>query len=223
MMSCRRTAKPAWKKIRCVLDSKEDCDKKVVENAPLYKDSLNEASTSFFNQVLTGLDKLGIKYRVNNRLVRGLDYYSHTVFELVTDKLGAQGTVLAGGRYDGLVEQMGGGKVAGIGWACGVERLSMLLEADVSLPRPVAVIPVTEDVNLQAVEIAYRLRKAGFSVDQSYGGNMKKRMIKANKANAFAAVIVGPDELANGEVTVKNLDSGEQKTVALNNIEKEIN
>lgn len=206
-----------------VLDSKEDYDKKVVENAPLYKDSLNEASTSFFNQVLTGLDKLGIKYRVNNRLVRGLDYYSHTVFELVTDKLGAQGTVLAGGRYDGLVEQMGGGKVAGIGWACGVERLSMLLEADVSLPRPVAVIPVTEDVNLQAVEIAYRLRKAGFSVDQSYGGNMKKRMIKANKANAFAAVIVGPDELANGEVTVKNLDSGEQKTVALNNIEKEIN
>ena len=203
-----------------MLDSKEDCDKKVVENAPLYKDSLNEASTSFFNRVLTGLDKLGIKYRVNNRLVRGLDYYSHTVFELVTDKLGAQGTVLAGGRYDGLVEQMGGGKVAGIGWACGVERLSMLLEA---LPRPVAVIPVTEDVNLQAVEIAYRLRKAGFSVDQSYGGNMKKRMIKANKANAFAAVIVGPDELANGEVTVKNLDSGEQKTVALNNIEKEIN
>ena len=99
----------------------------------------------------------------------------------------------------------------------------MLLEVDVSLPRPVAVIPVTEDVNLQAVEIAYRLRKAGFSVDQSYGGNMKKRMIKANKANAFAAVIVGPDELANGEVTVKNLDSGEQKTVALNNIEKEIN
>lgn len=184
---------------------------------------MNEASTSFFNQVLTGLDKLGIKYRVNNRLVRGLDYYSHTVFELVTDKLGAQGTVLAGGRYDGLVEQMGGGKVAGIGWACGVERLSMLLEADVSLPRPVAVIPVTEDVNLQAVEIAYRLRKAGFSVDQSYSGNMKKRMIKANKANAFAAVIVGPDELANGEVTVKNLDSGEQKTVALNNIEKEIN
>ena len=97
-----------------VLDSKEDCDKKVVENAPLYKDSLNEASTSFFNQVLTGLDKLGIKYRVNNRLVRGLDYYSHTVFELVTDKLGAQGTVLAGGRYDGLVEQMGGGKVVTI-------------------------------------------------------------------------------------------------------------
>ena len=201
-----------------VLDSKEECDKKVVENAPLYKDSLNQASTAFFNQVLAGLDKLGIKYRVNNRLVRGLDYYSHTVFELVTDKLGAQGTVLAGGRYDGLVEQMGGGAVAGIGWACGVERLSMLLEADVSLPRPVAVIPVTEDVNMQAIEVAYSLRKAGFRVEQSYSGNMKKRMIKANKANAFAAVIVGPDELAEGKATVKNLDSGEQKTVALNEL-----
>ena len=206
-----------------VLDSKEECDKKVVENAPLYKDSLNEASTAFFNQVLTGLDKLGIKYRVNNRLVRGLDYYSHTVFELVTDKLGAQGTVLAGGRYDGLVEQMGGGKVSGIGWACGVERLSMLLDADVSLPRPIAVIPVTEDVNLSALEIAYRLRKAGFRVEQSYGGNMKKRLMKANKVNASQAVIIGPDELSEGKVTIKNLDSGEQKTVDLNTIEKEIN
>ena len=94
-----------------VLDSKEECDKAVVEKAPLYADSLNEKSKAFFAKVLDGLDRLGIKYRVNNRLVRGLDYYSHTVFELVTDKLGAQGTVLAGGRYDGLVEQMGGGAV----------------------------------------------------------------------------------------------------------------
>ena len=113
-----------------VLDSKEECDKAVVEKAPLYADSLNEKSKAFFAKVLDGLDRLGIKYRVNNRLVRGLDYYSHTVFELVTDKLGAQGTVLAGGRYDGLVEQMGGGAVAGIGWACGVERLAMLLDEE---------------------------------------------------------------------------------------------
>ena len=86
-----------------VLDSKEDCDKKIVENAPLYADSLNENSAAFFQEVLKGLDLLGIKYRVNNRLVRGLDYYAHTVFELTTDKLGAQGTVLGGGRYDGLI------------------------------------------------------------------------------------------------------------------------
>ena len=205
-----------------VLDSKEECDKEVVAGAPLYCDSLNETSKNFFNEVLRGLDALGIKYRINNRLVRGLDYYSHTVFELVTDKLGAQGTVLAGGRYDGLVEQMGGGAVAGIGWACGVERLSMLLDEDVSLPRPIAVIPVGEDTNSKAIEIAYQLRKAGFRVEQSYSGNLKKRMIKANKVNACKAVIIGSDELLKNEATVKDLDSGEQKTIALNNIVEEI-
>ena len=201
-----------------VLDSKEECDKAVVAGAPLYADSLNEASAKFFADVLQGLDNLGIKYRVNNRLVRGLDYYSHTVFELMTDKLGAQGTVLAGGRYDGLVEQMGGGKVAGIGWACGVERLSMLLEADTSLPRPIAVIPVGEDTNAEAIKIAYSLRRAGYRVEHSYSGNLKKRMIKANKANAYKAVIIGSDELASNQVTLKDLDSGEQKTVALSNL-----
>lgn len=206
-----------------VLDSKEDCDKAVVAEAPLYKDSLNEASTNFFNEVLAGLDKLGIKYRINNRLVRGLDYYSHTVFELVTDKLGAQGTVLAGGRYDGLIEQMGGGKVAGIGWACGVERLAMLLEADVSLPRSIAVIPVGDDVNTKAIEIAYKLRRAGFVVEQGYSGNLKKRMIRANKANAYKAVIIGSEELANNVVTLKDLDSGEQKSVAVDKLIEELN
>lgn len=205
-----------------VLDSKEECDKEVVAGAPLYCDSLNEASRNFFKDVLKGLDALGIKYRINNRLVRGLDYYSHTVFELVTDKLGAQGTVLAGGRYDGLVEQMGGGAVAGIGWACGVERLSMLLESDVSLPRPVAVIPVGEDTAGKAMEIAYILRRAGCRVEQSYSGNLKKRMIKANKANAYKAVIIGSDELAENKVTIKDLDSGGQKTVAVDKIVEEI-
>lgn len=206
-----------------VLDSKEDCDKAVVENAPLYADSLNEASKDFFAKVLHGLDLLGIKYRVNNRLVRGLDYYSHTVFELTTDKLGAQGTVLAGGRYNGLVEQMGGGNVAGIGWACGVERLAMLLENDVELPRPVAVIPMGEDAEDKALEISNQLRRAGFRVEQSYSGNMKKRMTKAVKANAFKAVIIGSDELAKGEAAVKDLDSGEQKNVKFANIVEEIN
>ncbi|MBQ9270904.1 MAG: histidine--tRNA ligase [Alphaproteobacteria bacterium] len=205
-----------------VLDSKEECDKAVVENAPLYADSLNEESRKFFADVLHGLDLLGIKYRINNRLVRGLDYYSHTVFELTTDKLGAQGTVLAGGRYNGLVGQMGGGDVAGIGWACGVERLAMLLAEDIALPRPIAVIPVGEDTFDAALEISYKLRLAGFSVEQSYGGNMKKRMIKANKANACKAVIIGSDELADKTVTIKDLDSGAQKTVALANLTEEL-
>ncbi len=205
-----------------VLDSKEECDKAVVENAPLYADSLNEASKTFFNKVLNGLDKLGIKYRVNNRLVRGLDYYSHTVFELVTDKLGAQGTVLAGGRYDGLVEQMGGGAVAGIGWACGVERLAMLLDETPEVVRPIAVIPVGEDTEDKALEIAYALRRAGLKVEQGYSGNLKKRMIKANKIKACKAVIIGSDELAKGMVTLKDLDSGEQKTVVIEQLIEEL-
>ena len=206
-----------------VLDSKEECDKIVVANAPLYRDSLNETSSLFFAEVLKGLDSLGIKYHINDRLVRGLDYYSHTVFELTTDKLGAQGTVLAGGRYDGLVEQMGGGKVAGIGWACGVERLSMMLDNDVNLPRPIAIIPVGDDTNNEAIKIAYKLRCAGYRVEHSYSGNLKKRMTKANKANAYLAVIIGSEELASQQVTIKDLDKGEQKTVALSDLLKEIN
>ena len=206
-----------------ILDSKEECDKEVVANAPLYADSLNEASKKFFDDVLRGLTDLGIKFKVNNRLVRGLDYYSHTVFELTTDKLGAQGTVLAGGRYDGLVEQMGGGHVAGIGWACGVERLSMLLEEAPSLPRPIAVIPVGEDTQEEAVKIAYKLRRAGYRVEHSYSGNLKKRMTKANKVNAYLAVIIGSDELAAQKITIKDLDKGEQKAVALADLLKEIN
>ena len=205
-----------------ILDSKEDCDKAVVENAPLYADSLNDESKAFFAAVLSGLDKLNIKYRVNNRLVRGLDYYTHTVFELVTDKLGAQGTVLAGGRYNGLVEQMGGGNVAGIGWACGVERLAMLLDNPPEKTRPIAVIPVGDDVNEAALDIAQKLRLGGFYVEQGYGGNMKKRMIKANKLNARIAIIVGADELAGGEVVVKNLDNGEQKNVKIEKLPEEI-
>ena len=205
-----------------VLDSKEECDKAVVENAPLYADSLNEASKTFFNKVLNGLDRLGIKYRVNNRLVRGLDYYSHTVFELVTDKLGAQGTVLAGGRYDGLVEQMGGGAVAGIGWACGVERLAMLLDEDPEVVRPIAVIPVGDDTEDKALEIAYALRRAGLKVEQGYSGNLKKRMMKANKFNACKAIIIGSDELTQGVVTLKDLDNGEQKNIAIEKLVEEL-
>ena len=118
---------------------------------------------------------------------------------------------------------MGGGKIAGIGWACGVERLSMLFEGDVSRPRPIAVIPVGDEAKEKALEISYALRKAGFSVDQAYSGNIKKRMIKANKANASHAVIIGGDELLKGEATIKNLDSGDQKQVVLAKVVEEIN
>ncbi|MBF0394553.1 MAG: histidine--tRNA ligase, partial [Alphaproteobacteria bacterium] len=110
-----------------ILDSKDEGDRRVVADAPLLGDHLNEASRAFFDGLKRGLDGLGVAYRVNPRLVRGLDYYCHTAFEFTTDALGAQGTVLAGGRYDGLIGQMGGPATPGIGWAAGVERLGMLL------------------------------------------------------------------------------------------------
>jgi len=117
---------------------------------------------------------------------------------------------------------MGGGKVCGIGWACGVERLSMLLEKAEEKVRPIAVVPLGEDTFEEALKIAYRLRKLGFAVEHSYSGNIKKRMTKANKVNAFAAVIIGSDELQRGVLTLKNLDSGEQREIKIDDLEKEI-
>ena len=161
---------------------------------------------------------MGIPFVVNPRLVRGLDYYRHTVFEFITDSLGAQGTVLGGGRYDGLVEQLGGSKTAGVGFGAGIDRLSLLLEEVGKVPesvRPIAVVPVGADVVLPMMKIAHDLRAAGLIVDMSYAGNMAKRLKKANKINAIAAVIMGSDEQAQGIVTVRNLDSGEQQSVSL--------
>lgn len=201
-----------------ILDSKDEGDKKIVENAPKMTDYLNEESKKFFEDVQAGLTALGLPFTVNPRLVRGLDYYRHTVFEFITDSLGAQGTVLGGGRYDGLVEQLGGSKTAGVGFGAGIDRLSLLLEEVGKVPestRPIAVVPVGADVVLPMMKIAHDLRGAGLVVDMSYAGNMAKRLKKANKINAIAAVIMGSDEQAQGIVTVRNLDSGEQQSVSL--------
>lgn len=203
-----------------ILDSKDEGDRALVANAPRISDYYNEPSKAFFDEVLAGLDALGIEYVINERLVRGLDYYSHTAFEFITTKLGAQGTVLAGGRYDGLMEIMGGPPTAGIGWAAGIERLADLVSPDLmpSELRPIAIVPVGADCQGQALKIAQQLRTAGHAVHMSYKGNMGKRMKRANKANSVAAVIIGEDELARAVVTVKNFDDGTQTEVALNQL-----
>ncbi|WP_417623970.1 histidine--tRNA ligase [Paremcibacter congregatus] len=203
-----------------ILDSKDEGDKVLVADAPKISDYYNETSRAFFDEVLNGLDALGIEYVRNERLVRGLDYYSHTAFEFVTSKLGAQGTVLAGGRYDGLIEKMGGPATAGIGWAAGMERLADLISPDL-VPedeRPIAVVPVGAEGQTEAMRLAQVLREAGFAIDMSYRGNMGKRMKRANKANAVAAVLVGEDELKRGVVTVKKFDDGSQSEVALDQL-----
>lgn len=200
-----------------ILDSKDEGDKKIVENAPAMIDFLNEDSRVFFDSVKAGLTEMDIPFVVNPRLVRGLDYYRHTVFEFITDSLGAQGTVLGGGRYDGLVEELGGPKTAGIGFGAGIDRLSLLLQEtgkQPAEPRPIAVIPVGDDTLLPIMKIAHDLRQNGFIVDMAYSGNMGKRMKKANKINACAAVIMGSDEYEKGIVTVRDLDTGDQNEIA---------
>ncbi|MCW5699192.1 MAG: histidine--tRNA ligase [Rhodospirillales bacterium] len=205
-----------------ILDSKDKDDQAVVANAPLITDSLNAASRGFLEEVLKGLEVLGIAYRHNPRLVRGLDYYCHTAFEFTTDALGAQNAVLAGGRYDGLAEQLGGPSTPGIGWAAGVERLAMLVSDVPPLPRPVAVAPVSDEQTPAALAISQQLRRAGLAVDLGYAGKFAKRMKRANKINARVTVIVGEDELARDVVTVRDMDTGEQKEVALSSLTDDV-
>jgi histidyl-tRNA synthetase len=196
-----------------IFDSKEETDQRVVRDAPPFADYLNAESRDFFNQVRAGLDRLGVNYRLNPHLVRGLDYYTHTAFEFVTTDLGAQGTVMGGGRYDGLVELMGGPALPGVGWAAGIERLAMLTAAPPPPPRPVAVVPIGDAAEGTALTLAEVLRNHGCPVDLGYSGNAARRMRRANYINARVAVLIGEDEIARNVVTLRDLDSGEQNEV----------
>lgn len=201
-----------------ILDSKDEGDKAIVANAPRMSAHLSEEAQAFFDRVRAGLDAIGINYVHNETLVRGLDYYCHTAYEFITDALGAQGTVIGGGRYDGLIEQMGGPSTPGSGWAGGIERLAMLLDETPATAQPVFVLPMGDTATVQSLAIADALRRAGVSVIIERRGNMAKRMKRANKANARTAVILGDDEMARGEATVKDMASGEQSSVALDQL-----
>ena len=178
-----------------ILDSKNEGDRRIVDGAPEFDDSLDAESRDFFAEVCAGLDALGIAWHRNSRLVRGLDYYCRTAFEFTTDALGAQSAVLAGGRYDGLVEQMGGPSTPGVGWASGIERLSMLIGDGPAKTRPIAVIPLGDAAEEVGLKLTDRLRREGVAVDLGYRGKMKQRMKRANNIDARAAVIIGDDEL----------------------------
>ena len=178
-----------------ILDSKDDGDRAVVADAPAFGDYLNDASRCFFEDVKDGLTAAGIAFHLDPRLVRGLDYYCHSAFEFVTDALGAQGTVMGGGRYDGLIATMGGPSTAGVGWAAGIERLAMLL-ADMPPPaRPIAIVPLGALAERRALALAQDLRRRGLTIELGFSGNMGKRLKRADKLNARAAVILGDDEL----------------------------
>jgi histidyl-tRNA synthetase len=198
-----------------VLDSKDEADREVVAGAPALTDALTDEARRFFDAVLNGLAGAGISWRVNPRLVRGLDYYCHTTFEFVSDALGAQGTVLAGGRYDSLVEQMGGPPTPGVGWAAGCERLMMLAGEEAAAPRPVAMIALGPEQGGAALRLARELRAAGHVVELAFGGSLGKQLKWANKANARLAVIVGSNELERNVAAVRDLDAGAQEEVPL--------
>jgi histidyl-tRNA synthetase len=198
-----------------ILDSKDKGDRRICKDAPLLDQYLNPQSEEFFSSVKSGLDLLDISYRINPHLVRGLDYYTHTIFEFTTDALGAQSSVLGGGRYDGLIELLGGPSTPGVGWAGGIERLAMLLEETPPLAPPIAVVPIGSAAALKALTLIQELRRAGYSVDLGFSGNTGKRMKRANKLSARAAVLLGEDELAQNAATVRDLESGEQELVPL--------
>lgn len=206
-----------------ILDSKDEGDRKLIAGAPRMEEFLTPTAKDYFNAVLNGLSSLGIEAKRNERLVRGLDYYNHTVFEFTTDQLGAQGTVLAGGRYDGLIGTMGGPATAGIGWAAGIERIASLIDFAThpeysKAPRPISIIPVGEKAEQMALVIAQALRLDEFVVDLAYKGNVGKRMKRADKLSSRVAVIIGDNEIAKGTAILKDLSKGTQEEVQLANL-----
>ncbi len=198
-----------------ILDSKDEGDRRLVATAPTIEPFLSEPARAFWDALREQLARFGVAYRENPRIVRGLDYYSHTAFEFTTDRLGAQGTVLAGGRYDGLVADMGGPPTPAIGWAAGIERLSMLLDAAPPAPPVIAVVPMGEPAEAAAIDVLRALRAAGLRAECAYKGNLKRRMERANRIGARTAIILGEAELARGVAQVKDLAAGIQEEVAL--------
>ncbi|QGM81005.1 histidine--tRNA ligase [Otariodibacter oris] len=210
-----------------ILDTKNQALQAVLDGAPKLYDFLDEESRTHFDRLCTILDNMGISYEINPKLVRGLDYYNKTVFEWVTTALGAQGTVCAGGRYDGLVEQLGGHATPGVGFAMGLERLVLLIQevnTNITLPRAVDiyVISAGDGVAEKAFGLAEKLRSALPQLrimQHTSGGNFKKQFKRADKLGAKIALVLGETEVAANTVVIKDLlGEAEQVTVSQNDI-----
>lgn len=171
-----------------ILDSKDAKDRAICADAPSVDDYLTSEAAAFFSSVVTGIEAAGVPWKRNARLVRGLDYYRHTAFEFVTDRLGAQGTVIAGGRYDGLIEALGGPHTPAVGWAAGIERLAMMIEAPAPVRADVAVVAENVARETEAFEFTTKLRTANIAADAYLNGSARKRYDRALKANPGAIV-----------------------------------
>ncbi len=204
-----------------ILDSKDEQDKKILADAPKLQDYLNDKSKKFFDSVLNGLSLLGIDVLLNSQLVRGFDYYTHTVFEMTTTHLGSQGAVISGGRYDGLVEQLGGPSTPGVGWGGGLERM-MLMAGSLSretTAKPLVIVPADESCQGYAIQLSFQLRQKGFCVEFLDYGNMGKNLKRANKVKAKYVLIIGENERQKQTVAVKDLHTGIQQEIPVSGLE----
>ena len=203
-----------------ILDSKDAGDRSILREAPQLQDYLNDVSKMHFATLVGALDAAGVTWVFDPLLVRGLDYYCHTAFEFVTNALGAQGTVLGGGRYDGLAEMLGGPRVSGVGWAAGIERLAMLVGEAVPASPKVAIVTADDAAQKAAFGLAETLRDSGIDIDLPIGGSMGKKLKKADKAGIQFVVIMGSDELAKNVVLLRDLRDGSQQELPLDVADK---
>ena len=201
-----------------ILDSKNEGDQKIIQNAPNILEYLNIDSKTRFEDVCKGLDHLNIKYKIEKNLVRGLDYYCHTAFEFTTNELGTQGTVLAGGRYDGLSKMLGGPDVPGVGWAAGIERLALMVQSEFVNAIDVVLVGQCENINYLLLPIMKKLTQEGIKSEIIYTGNFSKKFKRANKIKASYAIILGKEEIDKKNFKFKDLTSGFEELLNLDQI-----
>lgn len=207
-----------------ILDCKSPIDQELVQGAPMMLDYLCEDCAKAFEDLKANLDAFGIEYEVNPKIVRGLDYYTKTAFEFVTTKIGAQGTVCGGGRYDGLVEEIGGPSTPGVGWGMGKERMLMTMEAcGFEIPKEpgteVFIAFMGDAGKMAALKLMKELRENGVCVQMDVmGRNLKNQFKHANRIGAAKTIVIGDSELESGRLTIKDMESGEQTEVAMDEI-----
>ena len=211
------------KNVLRILDSKETCDQKLIMGAPKIKDFLDNESKIFYEGLKQTLNNLKISYEENQNLVRGLDYYDHTIFEFVGDTDSRQNTLIAGGRFNGLSEMLGGKNLPGVGWAAGIERISLIIERNRYLKQKkiITIFAASDKNNHIVLEVLNKVSNIkNISFHTLYNGSLKKKMTKANKLNAISTLIIGDEELVNDELIFKDLSSGNQSKVNIGKIKE---
>jgi histidyl-tRNA synthetase len=206
-----------------ILDSKDEGDQKIVQNAPIISENYTSDAKRYFEELLEYLEILRIKYQINPRLVRGLDYYCHTSFEYTTDKLGAQSSIIGGGRYDGLIKLMGGPQTPAIGFAAGIERLALMKEFKIAQKSPVVIMPLSQDDVTESMKLAQVLRGSLIATIIMDKGKIDKRLVKALDKGTSYVIFIGETERAQNKYKLKNLKDRTEEMLAIDEIVKYLN